>query len=101
MADKKVILKNERYADDSQFWCPECHILMQYKYAGKFVCEKCVCKYRSPQIKDWRISPTWQGRDTRKFFCFHSLQVLRCSNPFWQLLRQLCTFQKYTGCFYW
>ena len=41
MADKKVILKNERYADDSQFWCPECHILMQYKYAGKFVCEKC------------------------------------------------------------
>ncbi len=44
MEDNKVILKRERYSDDSQFWCPECHILMQYKYAGKFVCEKCGCE---------------------------------------------------------
>ncbi len=32
MDDNKVILKKERYSDDSQFWCPECHILMQYSY---------------------------------------------------------------------
>ena len=28
-------------SDDSQFICPNCKILMKYKYAGKYVCEKC------------------------------------------------------------
>lgn len=27
--------------DDSQLICPNCKILMKYKYAGKYICEKC------------------------------------------------------------
>lgn len=29
------------FSDNSQFMCPNCNILMKYKYAGIYVCEKC------------------------------------------------------------
>lgn len=33
--------KQGLFSDDSHFICPECNQLMKYKFAGKYVCEKC------------------------------------------------------------
>lgn len=39
--DKKFIRKAAIYSDDANFICPNCDILMKYKYGGLYVCEKC------------------------------------------------------------